>query len=135
MDCDEDIVHCIFCRVSYRWNTFQEHALICTHNKNPAASSKTQETFDAELGILAPDTISTVNEPDLGDHPVLESRICEAKENHTSVPDGPQIRYTSDSPEQNICNLKPSSPPYLILARVRTTKKSFNSEVEEPTVF
>ncbi|KAK2916151.1 hypothetical protein Q8A67_000525 [Cirrhinus molitorella] len=133
MDCDEDIVHCIFCRVSYRWNTFQEHALICTHNKNPAASSKTQETFDAELGILAPDTISTVNEPDLGDHPVLESRICEAKENHTSVPDGPQIRYTSDSPEQNICNLKPSSPPYLDSCQ-STTPKIFYSEVEEPTV-
>ncbi|XP_050961781.1 uncharacterized protein LOC127162905 isoform X3 [Labeo rohita] len=146
MDCDEDIVHCIFCRVSYRWNAFREHALICTHNKNPAASSKTQETFDAELGNLAPDTISPINEaleptnapssdlPDLGDRPVLESRICEAKKNHTLVSDGPQILYTNDSTEQKICDLKPSSPPNLDSCQSVAPKTSYPEVEEEPTV-
>lgn len=116
MDCDEDIVHCIFCQESYRWNKIQEHALICKHNKNPAASSKTQETFDAELGNLAPDSISMTrpleptNAPlsvlsDLVNCPIPETRIYKAKENHALVSDRPQIPSTKDLSSET---LKPS---------------------------
>ncbi len=143
MDCDEDIVHCIFCQESYRWNKIQEHALICKHNKNPAASSKTQETFDAELGNLAPDSISMsrplepTNAPlsvlsDLVNCPIPETRIYKAKENHALVSDRPQILYTSDSPAQKILSsetLKPTETwplPECCSENI--------SEVEVPTV-
>ncbi|XP_016342441.1 uncharacterized protein LOC107689064 isoform X3 [Sinocyclocheilus anshuiensis] len=144
IDCDEDIVHCIFCHESFGWNKFREHALICKHNMNPAASSKTQEMFDAELGNLAPDTISIsrplepANAPvsnlsDLRDRPIPETRICEEKENHTLVSDHSQILCTSDSPAQKVCDPKSSSPPNLDSCQ-SAAPKTYYPEVKGPTV-
>uniref|UniRef100_A0A8C2DT44 C2H2-type domain-containing protein n=1 Tax=Cyprinus carpio TaxID=7962 RepID=A0A8C2DT44_CYPCA len=144
IDCDEDIVHCIFCHESFQWNKFREHALICKHNMNPAASSKSQEMFDAELGNLAPGTISfsrplePTNAPvsnlsDLHDHPIPETRICEVKENHTLVSDRPQILCTTDSPAQKVCDPKSSSPPNHDSCQSAALKTNY-PEVKEPTV-
>ncbi|XP_026059269.1 uncharacterized protein LOC113043898 isoform X2 [Carassius auratus] len=144
IDCDEDIVNCIFCHESFQWNKFREHAFICKHNMNPAASSKTKEMFDAGLGNLTPDTISIsrplepTNAPvsnlsDILDRPIPEIRICEVKRNHTLVLDHPQILCTGDSPAQKVFDLKSSSPPNLDSCQ-SATPKTYYPEVKESTV-
>ncbi len=84
---------------------FRSMFLSATTTRIQLHPAKTQETFDAELGNLAPDTIS-MSRPldptnahlsvlsDLVNRPIPETRKSKAKENHAfSVRSSPNSRH------------------------------------------
>lgn len=117
-----------FCQESYQWNKFQEHVFICKHKKNPAASSKTQDTFDAELGNFAPDTISMSRPLEPTNAPLsvlLFQKLGYMRRRRTIL----QCQIVP----KLICDPKPSSPFNLDSCQ-SVALKTYLPEVEVPTV-